>query len=114
MIENIKKKKLQSRSHESSQRSPSSVDSRDSRDYHDSSRDSTLKSGKVQRRERDLEIEEREHRDRKGKSEIPVEHRSSSDEKKQQRPRSSQELKHPRAPVLNNVIFPLLNDVSSL
>ncbi|XP_058798415.1 serine/threonine-protein kinase svkA isoform X2 [Phymastichus coffea] len=106
-------KHVQSRSHESSQRTPSSVDSRDSRDreYHDSSRDSTLKGGKMQRRDRELEIEEREHRDRKSKSEVPVEHRSSLDEKKLQRPRSSQELKHPRAPVLNNVIFPLLNDL---
>lgn len=109
-----KTKIFQSRQHESGQKGPSSAESRDSRDYHDSSRDSTLRSAKemIRRRDRAMEIDEREQqqRDRKSKSPVQVEHWSTSEDK-QQRPRSSQELKHPRSPVLNGVIFPLLSDV---
>ena len=80
--------------------------------------ESALKSAEAsetrwRRRERKSEIDERD-RERKSKSEVPLgsDHRSSLDEKThQQRPRSSQELKHPRSPVLNGVIFPLLSDV---
>lgn len=108
---------FQSRQHEAATKGPSSIESRDSRDYHDSSRDSTLRSAKemIRRRDRAIEVDEREQqqRDRKSKSPVQVEHWSASEEK-QQRPRSSQELKHPRSPVLNGVIFPLLSDVSSL
>ena len=69
----------------------------------------------IRRRDRGHEIDDREQRERKSKSEVPaMEHRSSSDDKQQQRPRSSQELKHPRSPVLNGVILPLISDVSIL
>ncbi|XP_008211472.1 serine/threonine-protein kinase 26 isoform X1 [Nasonia vitripennis] len=107
-------KLMPSRPHEAAPKPPSTADTRDSRDYHDSSRDSTLRSAKdlLRRRDQGLEIDEREQRQRKSKSEVPVEHRSTSEEKQQQqRPRSSMELKHPRSPVLNGVIFPLLSDL---
>lgn len=104
---------------------------RDDRDYRDSSRESTLREPKEIRdgRERDRDVRERE-RDREGrdrergrdfnsrekrrnsKPEVPVvpmvDHRSGEEK---QRPRSSQEFKHPRSVALSGVVLPLLSEV---
>lgn len=106
---------------------------RDERDYRDLSRESTLRESKEMRdgRERDREgVRERE-RDREGrdrdrasrdfntrekrrnsKPEVPItsmaDHRPGEDK---QRPRSSQELKHPRSVALSGVVMPLLSEV---
>ncbi|XP_014208347.1 serine/threonine-protein kinase 26 isoform X2 [Copidosoma floridanum] len=129
----IQNKHTPSRTHEGTPKVSSVVDN-SGRDYHDSSsRESTLRSSNkdrdnvLRRRERDNEenssnavSNSREQRERKTKSEVLVEHRN--EEKPQlrdhhhhqqqlQRPRSSQELKHPRSPIVNGVIFPLLSDL---
>ncbi|XP_018044608.1 PREDICTED: serine/threonine-protein kinase svkA isoform X1 [Atta colombica] len=106
---------------------------RDERDYRDSSRESTLKESKEMRdsRERDREVIRERERDREGrdrdrasrdfnsrekrrnsKPDVPItsmaDHRPSEDK---QRPRSSQELKHPRSVALSGVVFPLLSEL---
>ncbi|XP_043686899.1 serine/threonine-protein kinase 25 isoform X2 [Vespula pensylvanica] len=101
---------------------------RDERDFRDSSRESTLREPKELRdsRERDRDGRDRE-RDREGrergdvatrdkrnsKPDVPVvpmvDHRSAED--KQQRPRSSQELKNPRSAALSAVVLPLLSEL---
>lgn len=111
---------------------------RDERDYRDLSRESTLRESKemrdgrerdreegVRERERDREIRDREIRDRRvnrdfntrekrrnSKPEVPItsmaDHRPGEDK---QRPRSSQELKHPRSVALSSVVIPLLSEV---
>jgi len=132
----------QSRPHEAAPPPPppSSVDTRekrDDRDYRDSSRESTLREPKEMRdsRERDREVARERERDREvrdrdrtsrdfntrekrrnSKPEVPVvpmaDHRLGEDK---QRPRSSQELKHPRINIaLSGVVLPLLSEVSSL
>ncbi|KYN42294.1 Serine/threonine-protein kinase MST4, partial [Trachymyrmex septentrionalis] len=105
---------------------------RDERDYRDSSRESTLRESKEMRdsRERDREVVRERERDREGrdrdrasrdfnsrekrrnsKPDVPItsmaDHRPSEDK---QRPRSSQELKHPRSVALSGVVFPLLSE----
>lgn len=123
---------FQSRPHEAAPPPPVDTrEKRDERDYRDSSRESTLRESKEMRdgRERDRDVRERERdresRDREGgrdfnsrekrrsKPEVPiapmvVDHRSGEDK---QRPRSSQELKHPRSVVLSGVVLPLLSEV---
>ncbi|XP_011134885.1 serine/threonine-protein kinase 24 isoform X3 [Harpegnathos saltator] len=121
-----------SRPHEAAPPPPVDTrEKRDDRDYRDSSRESTLREPKEIRdgRERDRDVRERE-RDREGrdrergrdfntrekrrnsKPEVPiapmVDHRSSEDK---QRPRSSQELKHPRSVALSGVVLPLLSEL---
>ncbi|XP_011053921.1 PREDICTED: serine/threonine-protein kinase 24-like isoform X2 [Acromyrmex echinatior] len=106
---------------------------RDERDYRDSSRESTLRESKEMRdsRERDREVVRERERDREGrdrdrasrdfnsrekrrnsKPDVPItsmaDHRPSEDK---QRPRSSQELKHPRSVALSGVVFPLLSEL---
>ncbi|XP_035732139.1 serine/threonine-protein kinase svkA-like isoform X3 [Vespa mandarinia] len=99
---------------------------RDERDFRDSSRESTLREPKELRDSRDRDGRDRE-RDREGrergdavtrdkrnsKPDVPVvpmvDHRSTED--KQQRPRSSQELKHPRSAALSAVVLPLLSEL---
>lgn len=122
----------QSRPHEAAPPPPVDTrEKRDDRDYRDSSRESTLREPKEMRdgRERDRDVRERERdresRDRErgrdfnsrekrrnSKPEVPVapmvDHRSSEDK---QRPRSSQELKHPRSVALSGVVLPLLSEV---
>lgn len=106
---------------------------RDERDYRDLNRESTLREPKemrdgrerdregVRERERDREIRDRDRasRDfntrekrRNSKPEVPItsmaDHRPGEDK---QRPRSSQELKHPRSVALSSVVIPLLSEV---
>lgn len=121
---------FQSRPHEAAP--PPPVDTRekrgDDREYRDSSRESVIRETKeihvrdrdVRERERDREGRDRERgRDfntrekrRNSKPEVPiapmVDHRSGEDK---QRPRSSQELKHPRSVALSGVVLPLLSEV---
>lgn len=123
---------LQSRPHEAAppppvdNRKDSSRDSlKDGRESRESSRESTLRDSRDLRegrdsreRERDRDSRERERdresiRDqRNSKPDIPVvplvDHRTSDDK---QRPRSTQELKHPRSATLSGVILPLLSEV---
>lgn len=118
---------FQSRPHEAAPPPPVDTrEKRDDRDYRDPSRDSTLREPKeirerdVRERERDREGRDRERgRDfnsrekrRNSKPEVPIvpmaDHRSSEDK---QRPRSSQELKHPRSVALSGVVLPLLSEV---
>lgn len=104
----------QSRPHEAAPPPPVDIrENRDSREYRDSSRDSTLRETKDSReiresRERDSNTREK----RNSKPEVPVvplvDHRSGDDK---QRPRSSQEPKHPRSAALSSVILPLLSEV---
>ncbi|XP_028050357.2 serine/threonine-protein kinase 26 isoform X3 [Monomorium pharaonis] len=125
-----------SRPHEAAPPPPVDTrEKRDERDYRDSSRESTLRefSSKEMRdsRERDRDIIRERERDREGrdrdrargefnsrekrrnsKPDVPItsmaDHRSSEDK---QRPRSSQELKHPRSVALSGVVFPLLSEL---
>ncbi|XP_014487206.1 PREDICTED: serine/threonine-protein kinase 24-like isoform X2 [Dinoponera quadriceps] len=115
-----------SRPHEAAPPPPVDTrEKRDDRDYRDSSRESTLREPKEIRdgRERDRDVRERERdgrgRDfntrekrRNSKPEVPVvsmvDHRPSEDK---QRPRSSQELKHPRSVALSGVVLPLLSEL---
>ncbi|XP_050454817.1 serine/threonine-protein kinase svkA isoform X1 [Cataglyphis hispanica] len=123
-----------SRPHEAAPPPPVDTrEKRDERDYRDLSRESTLRESKEMRdsRERDREgVRERE-RDREGrdrdrtsrdfntrekrrnsKPEVPItsmaDHRPGEDK---QRPRSSQELKHPRSVALSGVVMPLLSEL---
>lgn len=123
---------LQSRPHEAAPPPPVDTrEKRDERDYRDSSRESTLRESKEMRdgRERDrdgVRERDREGRDRdrasrdfnsrekrrNSKPDVPVvpmaDHRPGEDK---QRPRSSQELKHPRSVALSGVVLPLLSEV---
>lgn len=125
----------QSRPHEAAPPPPVDTrEKRDERDYRDSSRESTLRESKemrdgrerdregVRERERDREIRDRdrasrdfnsrEKRIRNSKPDVPVvpmaDHRPGEEK---QRPRSSQELKHPRSVALSGVVLPLLSEV---
>ncbi|XP_011877208.1 PREDICTED: serine/threonine-protein kinase 26 isoform X4 [Vollenhovia emeryi] len=123
-----------SRPHEAAPPPPVDTrEKRDERDYRDSSRESTLRESKEMRdsRERDREVVRERERDREGrdrdrvsrdfnsrekrrnsKPDVPItsmaDHRPGEDK---QRPRSSQELKHPRSVALSGVVFPLLSEL---
>ncbi|XP_012254472.2 serine/threonine-protein kinase svkA [Athalia rosae] len=88
---------------------------RESRESRESSRESTPRDSRRDTRERDRERErDRDSaRDkRNSKPEVPVvplvDHRGGEDK---QRPRSTQELKHPRSATLSGVILPLLSEL---
>lgn len=124
---------FQSRPHEAAPPPPVDTrEKREDRDYRDFNRDSSLREMRDSRdsrdRERDREGRERERdrdrdRDRErefnskekrnSKPDVPVvpmmDHRPGEDK---QRPRSSQELKHPRSAVLSGVVLPLLSEVN--
>ena len=124
---------IQIRPHEAAPPPPIDVrENRENRDFRDSSRESTLRELKDVReirenrererdsgrdrerdRERDRDRENSTREKRNIKPEVPmvplVDHRSGEEK---QRPRSSQELKHPRSATLSGVILPLLSDVS--
>lgn len=127
---------FQSRPHEAAPPPPVDTrEKREDRDYRDFNRDSSLRELKEIRdsrdsrdRERDREGRERERdrdrdRDRErefsakekrnSKPDVPVvpmvDHRPGEDK---QRPRSSQELKHPRSAALSGVVLPLLSEVN--
>ncbi|XP_050591172.1 serine/threonine-protein kinase 25 isoform X3 [Bombus affinis] len=124
-----------SRPHEAAPPPPVDTrEKREDRDYRDFNRDSSLRELKEIRdsrdsrdRERDREGRERERdrdrdRDRErefsakekrnSKPDVPVvpmvDHRPGEDK---QRPRSSQELKHPRSAALSGVVLPLLSEL---
>lgn len=123
-----------SRPHEAAPPPPVDTrEKRDERDYRDSSRESTLRESKEIRdiRDRDREVVRERERDREGrdrdrtsrdfnsrekrrnsKPDVPItsmaDHRPCEDK---QRPRSSQELKHPRSVALSGVVFPLLSEL---
>ncbi|XP_071638663.1 uncharacterized protein Gckiii isoform X1 [Temnothorax longispinosus] len=125
-----------SRPHEAAPPPPVDTrEKRDERDYRDSSRESTLRESEKEMRdmirERDREVvrereRDRESRDRdrtsrdfnsrekrrNSKPDVPItpmaDHRPGEDK---QRPRSSQELKHPRSVALSGVVFPLLSEL---
>ncbi|KAK1122436.1 hypothetical protein K0M31_009658 [Melipona bicolor] len=120
-----------SRPHEAAPPPPVDTrEKREDRDYRDFNRDSSLRELKEMRdsrdsrdRERDREGRERDRdRDRErefnakekrnSKPDVPVvpmvDHRPGEDK---QRPRSSQELKHPRSAVLSGVVLPLLSEL---
>ncbi|XP_018313009.1 serine/threonine-protein kinase svkA isoform X2 [Mycetomoellerius zeteki] len=123
-----------SRPHEAAPPPPVDTrEKRDDRDYRDSSRESTLRESKEMRdsREKDREVVRERERDREGrdrdrasrdfnsrekrrnsKPDVPItsmaDHRPNEDK---QRPRSSQELKHPRSVALSGVVFPLLSEL---
>ncbi|XP_043526162.1 serine/threonine-protein kinase 25-like isoform X2 [Frieseomelitta varia] len=82
---------------------------RDSRDSRDRERD---REGRERDRDRDREREFNAKEKRNSKPDVPVvpmvDHRPGEDK---QRPRSSQELKHPRSAVLSGVVLPLLSEL---
>lgn len=119
-----------SRPHEAAPPPPVDTrEKREDRDYRDFNRDSSLRELKEMRDSRDGRDREREResreRDREGrerefnakekrssKLDVPVvpmvDHRTGEDK---QRPRSSQELKHPRSAVLSTVVLPLFAEL---
>lgn len=109
-----------SRPHEAAPPPPIDTrESRENREFRDSSRESTLKESKDFReirdsRERDRDSRERDstREKRNSKAEVPVvplvDHRANEDK---QKPKSSQELKHPRSAALSGVILPLLSEL---
>lgn len=90
-------------------------DTRDTRDSRDRERDREGRDRERERdrdRGRDREFSSRE-KTRSGKRDVPVapmtDHRAAEEK---QRPRSSQELKHPRSAALSGVLLPLLAEVN--
>lgn len=120
---------FQSRPHEAAPPPPVDTrEKREDRDYRDFNRDSSLRELKEMRdtregrdREREVRERDREGREREfsskekrsSKLDVPVvpmvDHRPGEDK---QRPRSSQELKHPRSAVLSTVVLPLFAEVN--
>ncbi|XP_076679271.1 germinal centre kinase III isoform X2 [Andrena cerasifolii] len=117
-----------SRPHEAAPPPPVDTrEKREDRDYRDFNRDSSLRELKEMRdtregrdREREVRERDREGREREfcskekrsSKLDVPVvpmvDHRPGEDK---QRPRSSQELKHPRSAVLSTVVLPLFAEL---
>ncbi|XP_011641865.1 serine/threonine-protein kinase 26 isoform X3 [Pogonomyrmex barbatus] len=123
-----------SRPHEAAPPPPVDTrEKREERDYRDSSRESTLRESKEMRdsRERDREVVRERERDREGRDRDRASRDFNTREKRRnskpdvpitpmadlrpgedkQRPRSSQELKHPRSVALSGVVFPLLSEL---
>ncbi|CAK9812511.1 Serine/threonine-protein kinase 25 [Anthophora plagiata] len=112
-----------SRPHEAAPPPPVDTrEKREDRDYQDFNQDSSMRELKEMRdsresrdsrdRERDREGRERDRgrdRDREWKSSTKDMRRGSSEDKP--RPRSSQELKHPRSAALSGVVLPLLSEL---
>ncbi|CAK9827253.1 Serine/threonine-protein kinase 25 [Anthophora retusa] len=112
-----------SRPHEAAPPPPVDTrEKREDRDYQDFNQDSSMRELKEMRdsresrdsrdRERDREGRERDRgrdRDREWKSSTKDMRRGSSEDKP--RPRSSQELKHPRSVALSGVVLPLLSEL---
>ncbi|XP_023289340.1 serine/threonine-protein kinase 26 [Orussus abietinus] len=99
------------RPHEAAPPPPMQVETREnreSRDFRVSNRDPASRDSK-DGRERDRELARDK---RNSKSDVPamphVDHRTAEDK---QRPRSSQEIKHPRSVALSGVILPLLSEL---
>ncbi|XP_053978539.1 serine/threonine-protein kinase 25 isoform X1 [Hylaeus anthracinus] len=115
-----------SRPHEAAPPPPVDTrEKRDDRDYRDFNRDSSLRELKEIRdtrdgrdregRERDREVRERDFGSKEkrcSKPDVPVvpmvDHRLGEDK---QRPRSSQDQKHPRSAALSDVVLPLLSEL---
>ncbi|XP_066587765.1 serine/threonine-protein kinase 24 isoform X2 [Prorops nasuta] len=120
----VQGKHTPSRPHEAAPPPPADTrEKREEREFWDSSRESTLRESKDMRdsrerderdRERNREVRdrEREREKRNSKPDVPVvpmvDHRSSEEK---QRPRSSQDLKHPRSIALSGVVLPLLSEL---
>ncbi|CAK9819528.1 Serine/threonine-protein kinase 25 [Anthophora quadrimaculata] len=112
-----------SRPHEAAPPPPVDTrEKREDRDYQDFNQDSSMRELKEMRdsresrdsrdRERDREGRERDRgrdRDREWKSSTKDMRRGSNEDKP--RPRSSQELKHPRSVALSGVVLPLLSEL---
>ncbi|XP_046735441.1 serine/threonine-protein kinase 25 isoform X1 [Diprion similis] len=96
---------------------------KESRESRESSRESTLRDSRDIRESRDSRERDRESRERERDREIARDKRSSKPEvpivslvdhrggDEKQRPKSTQELKHPRSATLFGVILPLLSEL---
>ncbi|XP_017788783.1 PREDICTED: serine/threonine-protein kinase svkA isoform X1 [Habropoda laboriosa] len=122
-VRDAQAKHTPSRPHEAAPPPPVDTrEKREERDYQDFNQDSSMRELKEMRdsrdsrdsrdRERDREGRERDRgrdRDREWKSSTKDMRRGSSEDKP--RPRSSQELKHPRSAALSGVVLPLLSEL---